>query len=90
MFDAAYVNANGIAVQSVDMGMEYSKDGKTVSIIGEQEQGEIHLNDTFIGYYTHDFANGNVVVTAANNSLLIVLDCNEEAFEAYAAKLLAA
>ena len=89
MFDAAYTTANGIAIQDVDMGVTYSKDGKTVSIIGEQDSGEVHLNDTFIGYYEHS-NDGSVVVKAANNSVLIVLDCNEEAFEAYAAKLLAA
>jgi ABC-type polysaccharide/polyol phosphate transport system ATPase subunit len=88
MFSAAYTNANGIAVQDVDMGVEYSKGGKTVSIIGEQDSGEIHLNSVFVGYYEQD-EDGNVTVTDAKGTVIAVLDYSEEAFEEFAATLLA-
>lgn len=87
MFDPAYIDKNGIAIQSVDMGMEYSKDGKTVSIIGESDSGEIHLNDVFVGNYERN-DNGTFDVTAADGSLLTTIDSTEDAFEAYAATFL--
>lgn len=88
MFDPAYTLANGVTVQDVDMGVEYSYNGVTLSIIGEADCGEIHLNDVFVGYYEHNYEADSIDILAANDTVIETLECSDAAFDAFAAKML--
>ena len=70
-----------------DSGVVYTANGKTLSFNGEQQDGEVHLNDTFYGYYERD-EDDMVTITAQTGKVLAVIDCDEDAYEAYAATVL--
>jgi hypothetical protein len=70
-----------------DSGVVYSKDGKTLSFNGEQDDGEVFVDDTLLGYYERD-EDDMVTITTQTGKVLAVIGCDEDAYEAYAATVL--
>jgi hypothetical protein len=88
MFDAAQKASNGVMVQYVDMGVEYSYNGKTLQILGDATEGEISISDKdyVIGEYGRDYY-GTVTHVELEDGREFALE-SEEDYEAFALKLL--
>ena len=75
-------------MNEVECGVEYVRNGETLSFVGEWEQGEVHLNGTFVGYYEKD-EDGIVNIVNANDKWIADFEDSEEGYEAYADMMLA-
>ena len=51
-----FVCSNGVTVQYIDAGVEYSYNGRMLQIYGEYSNGEISISDSefVLGYYKRD------------------------------------
>lgn len=87
MFDAAHIAGNGVSVQYIDMGVEYSYGSKTLEIVGDYAEGELSMSDGdhVIGYYERG-DDGVTVVTLEDGKQLTAT--TEEEYEELALKLL--
>jgi hypothetical protein len=87
MFPAAHKATNGVMVQYVDMGVEYTHNGHTMSFLGEQEDGEVTVDETLHAYYEQD-GDGSVELVDDDGARIALLDTSEEAYEVYALQVL--
>lgn len=76
-------------MNEVECGVEYVRNGKTLSFVGEWEEGEVHLNDAFVGFYFRDEDEGTVQIISEKSKLIASFEDSEEGYAAYAQKMLA-
>ena len=83
-----YTCSNGVMVEHIDMGVEYSYRGKTLEIVGEQECGEVAFgdSDSVLGTYVR---RGDEVTFTLEDGRVFTLDgCSEQAWEDWALAML--
>jgi len=73
-------------MNEVECGVEYEANGNTISIVGEWDQGEVHLNDVFVGYYEKD--DGMVNIVDEQGKRIASFNDSEAGYEDYAKGLL--
>lgn len=85
MLDRSYTAPNGVLVEYVYLGVEYSYRGRTLGVYGFSESGEIVLEDDAIGTYARNEQGMTEVTLYDTRTFFLEL---EEDFEAFAKKLL--
>jgi hypothetical protein len=91
MFDAAHIASNGITVQYVDMGVEYSYKGHTMRFVGEQQQGEVELDDAYYAEYSfNDELDAIELRNMDSDEVFATIANTDEAYEAYVLQVLQA
>lgn len=75
-------------MNEVECGVEYEANGNTLSIVGEWEEGEVHLNDVFVGYYEKD-KDGMVYIVDEWGLRIACFKDSEAGYEEYADGMLA-
>lgn len=75
-------------MNEVDCGVEYEANGNTLSIVGEWDQGEVHLNGVFVGYYEKDEDVGMVYIVDEQGLKIAGFNDSEAGYENYAKGLL--
>ena len=88
MFNAAYKTNSGLTVQDVDMGVKYSYNKHTMFFIGEQEFGDVDVDDKHYADYVFDSAQDAIVLYDSNNVAFATIDNTDTAYEAYVLQLL--
>lgn len=80
---------NGVTVQYVDMGVEYGYNGRTLTIVGEYEGGELSMSDSdvVLGYYERD--DEGLTQVTLRDGRVFTLGNSEEDYEDFALRLLA-
>lgn len=81
-------NVQGMTVEYIDMGVEYTYMGKALQIIGEQDAGEVSISteDEVLGYYERD--EDTVTVTLRDGRTFTLDGNSEEDFENFALQML--
>jgi hypothetical protein len=76
-------------MNEVECGVEYVANGNTLSIVGEWEEGEVHLNDVFVGYYEKSDDDGIVYIVDKHGKRIASFEDSEAGYEDYAEGMLA-
>ena len=76
-------------INDIDGGIEYSENGKTLSFSGEQEQGEVHLNGVFYGYYElgYELGTDTIYIKSAEGVELAKFVFDEDSYLEFADKM---
>jgi hypothetical protein len=92
MFDAAHKANNGVMVQYVDMGTEYTHNGHTMLFVGEQQSGEVVVDGVYYAEYMYDDESdtNSLYNDERGDEAFATIGNTDEAYEAYALQVLQA
>ena len=84
--DTVYTLDNGVSVQFIDEGVQYTLNDRTLTISGEWFVGEVHLDDKLLGKYKRDDSDDAWLELANKERVYIGQD--EDAFAEFAKQML--
>jgi hypothetical protein len=89
MQQETFACGNGLVVDYVDMGVEYTYNGRTLQIVGDYAEGELSMSDSdeVFGYYTREDGDDVTVVQLRDGRVFTVGD-DEADYERLALMLL--